>query len=517
MAPFALLAPLIGPAIDRFRFGHRWIAVFLFVLRAVCAAALAFALLDLALYFFALALLVSAKASGVVRQALVPALVDEPDQLVGANSRLARLTVIAGGVGGAVGAARAGRDRIAGRHARPGLRHVRLAPRSPRCASPRSTRPTSSIASVEYEELHTPTIVNTAWAFTLVRAVVGFFVFGLAFALRRESEPAWMYGAAVAAYGVGTFGGNAIAPVLRRRYGEDRLTAGSLVALAIVAAFGALGASRPLVLLVSVVLGGAASVGRQGFDALVQTRAPGASHGRAFARFETRFQLGWVAGAIAAVAVAIPTRFSLAIVAVALIPAAVLYVRALREAHEAHVEDPFDPIEVARRRIEHALEWHRRDLHRLAVTELAGVVDLARAIGRRARRAVDRPARRAAGRRPCRRGRSTPARSTGRWSGPSPSSSCSSAGDADGSGVDGRRRPVPPSHRCRRRRSTTPVADPQASPDGTTDVDVDRPLRRAPADREHHAWTSRPPSGRPRRRPRRRRRRPARGPARRRR
>ena len=34
MAPFALLAPLIGPAIDRFRMGHRWIATFLFALRA---------------------------------------------------------------------------------------------------------------------------------------------------------------------------------------------------------------------------------------------------------------------------------------------------------------------------------------------------------------------------------------------------------------------------------------------------------------------------------------------------
>ena len=380
MAPFALLAPLIGPAIDRFRFGHRWIAVFLFVLRAICAAALAFALLDLALYFFALALLVSAKASGVVRQALVPALVDEPDQLVGANSRLARLTVIAGGIGGALGAAVlavTGSPAITlglacATFVLAALATLRL---------PQVARVDVLIASVEYEELHTPTIVNTAWAFTLVRAVVGFFVFGLAFALRRESEPAWMYGAAVAAYGVGTFAGNAIAPVLRRRYGEDRLTAGSLVALAIVAAFGALGASRPLVLLVSVVLGGAASVGRQGFDALVQTRAPGASHGRAFARFETRFQLGWVAGAIAAVAVAIPTRFSLAIVALALIPAAVLYVRALREAHEAHIEDPFDPVEVARRRIEHAFEWHRRELHRLAVTELAGVVDLARAMG----------------------------------------------------------------------------------------------------------------------------------------
>ena len=64
-----------------------------------------------------------------------------------------------------------------------------------------------------------------------------------------------------------------------------------------------------------------------------------------------------------------------------MIPAAGLYILALREAHEAHAEDPFDPIEVARRRIDHALEWNRRNLHRLAVTELHGVVDLARATG----------------------------------------------------------------------------------------------------------------------------------------
>ena len=174
--------------------------------------------------------------------------------------------------------------------------------RSPRCACRRSPPTTSPSPSVEYEELHAPTIVATAWAFTVVRAAVGFFVFGLAFALRRESEPAWMYGAAVAAYGVGTFVGNAIAPLLRRRYGEDRLTAGALVALARRRRRSAPSA-RPGRSCCScrVVLGGAAAVARQGFDALVQTHAPGASHGRSFARFETRFQLGWVAGAIAAV------------------------------------------------------------------------------------------------------------------------------------------------------------------------------------------------------------------------
>ena len=183
----------------------------------------------------------------------------------------------------------------------------------------RSSRP-----SVEYEELHAPTIVATAWAFTAIRAAVGFFVFGLAFALRRTSEPAWMYGAGVAAYGAGTYLGNTVAPLLRRRFGEDRLTAGALAALAVVLAFGALGPSRPIVLLVSLVLGGVAAVARQGFDAMVQTHAPMATRGRSFARFETRFQLGWVAGAVAATAIAIPIRYSLAVLAVLLAAGGVL-------------------------------------------------------------------------------------------------------------------------------------------------------------------------------------------------
>ena len=170
-------------------------------------------------------------------------------------------------------------------------------------------------------------------------------------------------------------------PLLRRRFGEDRLTAGALAALAVVLAFSALGPSRPIVLLVSLVLGGVAAVARQGFDSMVQTHAPMATRARSFARFETRFQLGWVAGAVAATAIAIPIRYSLVVLAVFLLPAAALYMNALREGHAAHVDDPFDPVEVARRRIDHALEWHRRDLDRLAVTELAGVVDLARATG----------------------------------------------------------------------------------------------------------------------------------------
>lgn len=380
MAPFALLAPLVGPAIDRFRLGHRWISAIIFALRAICAAALAFTLLDLALYFFALALLIGAKAFGVVAKALVPELVDEPEHLVAANSRLARLNVIAGGIGGAVGGALLALSGSAVTtlflactlFATAGVLSLLL---------PSIGRREELPPSAEYEELHAPTIVATSWAFTMVRVAVGFFVFGLAFALRRASEPAWMYGLAVAAYGAGTFLGNTVAPVLRRRFGEDRLIAGALGALAVVIAFGALGGSRALIVLVSAVLGGVASVARQGFDAMVQTHAPTATRGRSFARFETRFQLGWVAGAVAATAIAIPARLSLTVLAVLLLPATYLYIHTLREGQAAHAEDPFDPLEVTRRRLDHATEWHRRDQDRLAVTEIVGVVDLARACG----------------------------------------------------------------------------------------------------------------------------------------
>lgn len=383
MVPFTFLAPLIGPVIDRFRGSRRIIAATLFVIRAVLAVAMAFTLFDLALYFVALAVLVAAKASGVTRQALVPSLVDQPEHLVSANSRLARISLIAGAVGGSLGAA-----ILAATSA-----HVTLALAclgfagagyfAIRLPTPAAVEPDSLAPEVEYLQLHTPMVASTAWAFTVIRAAVGFFVFGMAFALRRASEPAFMYGAAAAAYGLGTFAGNALAPVLSRRTTEERLTAGSLVSLAVVAAFGALGPTRPLVLLVAAVLGMAASVGRQGFDALVQTRTPLTSRGSAFARFETRFQLGWVGGAIAATAITVPVRISMAVVAIGMVPAAMFYLREVTASRLAVAGETFNPLAIARRRIESLNTMERHGHPAVAVIELASVADLARASGYR--------------------------------------------------------------------------------------------------------------------------------------
>ena len=80
-------------------------------------------------------------------------------------------------------------------------------------------------AVTDHLQLHTPIVSATAWAFTMIRGAVGFFVFGIAFALRRSSEPAYVYAAVAAVWAVGTFTGNAIAPMLRRRTTEGTDTA----------------------------------------------------------------------------------------------------------------------------------------------------------------------------------------------------------------------------------------------------------------------------------------------------
>ena len=70
----------------------------------------------------------------------------------------------------------------------------------------------------------------------------------------------------------------------------------------------------------AVVLAGvlnlAASLGRLSFESMVQRDAPGANQGRAFARFESRFQLAWAIGAFIAVAIQVPGSVGFLVVGV---------------------------------------------------------------------------------------------------------------------------------------------------------------------------------------------------------
>jgi hypothetical protein len=77
--------------------------------------------------------------------------------------------------------------------------------------------------------------------------------------------------------------------------------------------------------MLAFAMGVAASAGRLCFDAIVQRDAPDADKGRSFARFETRFQLAWVLGALVPVALSVPTEVGYGIIAIVATVAALSY------------------------------------------------------------------------------------------------------------------------------------------------------------------------------------------------
>lgn len=376
MVPFTVLAPFVGPAVDRFSRGHRLLAAALFTLRSGCALGMAFTLFDLTLYFIALVLLMASKASTVVRQAVIPRLLDDPVELVAANSAFARVSAVAGGIGGALGAGLltltdSGGPPLVGAaafFAVAGLAVLRL-------PSARTGPPPP--AEIEYAELHTPSVVVAAAGFMALRAGVGYFVFLLAFALRRENEPAWVFAGAMIAYGAGSFLATYAAPLLRRRFLEERLMALALL-LATGAAFvGVIGVNRRSLLIASFVLGLAAVLGRQVFDSLLQRAAPDALRGRAFARFETRFQMTWVAGGLLATALVLPVETGMVLLVLLFVPVLGLYARAAADARRFEPQPGPGRLAPAQARLHAAEAWQTAGNERHAVVDAAAAGDLA--------------------------------------------------------------------------------------------------------------------------------------------
>jgi MFS family permease len=210
----------------------------------------------------------------------------------------------------------------------------------------------------------------------LLRGAVGFITFFLAFGLRDNDEPAWLFGAMLVAAGVGGFLGNVVAPQLRKFTREEVILAGSLIVPALMCLFAARSASITWILLAAALVAAGASSGRVAFDSLLQRDAPDAVRGRSFARFETRFQITWVVGAL--IPVAIPPiymdlRVGLFALALALAFSGLSYVAGMRAAREA----------VARRR--QRVERTRQALER----SLRGGMARLRRSGRRRARTGD--------------------------------------------------------------------------------------------------------------------------------
>ena len=300
MAPFAVVAPLIGPFLDRRRGGRRAMVISSAAVRAVVCGVMIGHLDSLWLFPEAFALLVLAKAYGVARASLVPRLVRDDTELVEANSKLSIITGLAGFAAAAPGVAllQLGAEWVLALAAVVfGVATV-MAVRVPRD----SIAPVLPATEVERAELRQSGVVLAASSMAMLRALVGFLAFFLAFWLRDDDAPSWWFGIALASSAVGALLGAAMAPGIRRVVKEERILLGCTTLVALGAFAASRVGGRPAVAVLAAVVGLAASAGRLAFDSIVQRDAPDADHGRSFAGFETRFQLAWVAGAFVPVA-----------------------------------------------------------------------------------------------------------------------------------------------------------------------------------------------------------------------
>lgn len=295
MAPFAVVAPLVGPALDRAQGGRRWMVVGSAALRAIVCAFMIRDVDSLLLFPEAFLLLVLSKSYQVAKSAIVPSTVHSDEELVQANSKLSLISGVIGfiaAVPGGILLQLGGSEWVlvlaaivfgVGTVVSLGI-------------------PSASVASEpatdeEREELRSGGVLLAASAMGLFRGIVGFLTFLLAFALRTGDAPTWHFGVVLALSAGGALVGAGIAPILRQHLPEERIISALLVITAVAGVVAAFSGELLGPALIAATVGVGAAAAKQAFDAIVQRDAPDANRGRSFARFETRFQLIWVVGA----------------------------------------------------------------------------------------------------------------------------------------------------------------------------------------------------------------------------
>lgn len=333
MLPFVVLAPVIGPALDRSRGGRRLMVGLAAGGRAGLCLLMANHLNSILFYPEAFGALALSKGHQVAKSSLVPAVVPDTSALVEANSRLALISVVAGIV---VAPLAAGLGALT--DSRWVLRlgaAVFLAAVFAAFRIPRAERLAPPAGPAEQQELRAASILLASGGMAVLRGAMGFFTFFAAFALKRSDEPSWLFGLVVAAGAAGGLVGAVVAPPLRRRVKEEAILIGALLVPSVVGVFCARNYGPASVAVVAAVLSIGAAAGRLAFESLVQRDAPDAARGRTFARFETRFQLAWVAAAFVPVALPMPGRLGFLILALGLGFAGLSYMAGVRAGHHA--------------------------------------------------------------------------------------------------------------------------------------------------------------------------------------
>jgi MFS family permease len=313
MAPFAVVAPVVGPALDRLQRGRRWALAVSLAGRAALAVVMAAHFHDLGLYPAALGALVLSKAHNVLKAAVVPRVLPAALSLTAANARLSVFGLATAGVFGALGAGIAkllGFGWLLGATAAVFLGAAVLALRLPRHVdSPRAEQPATVVTSGgegRAARRLDPHVVTALRATAALRGLGGFLTIFSAFLVQATIAGGWhatvALGAIGAAAGVGSFVGTGIGGRLGT-VSPDRVV---LVAAATGAAVTVLAAalySFPMAAAVAGVAAVVNALGKVALDAIIQREVPERLRASAFARSETWLQLAWVVGGALAIAV----------------------------------------------------------------------------------------------------------------------------------------------------------------------------------------------------------------------
>ena len=318
LTPFAIVAPLIGPAVDRAPGGRRLLILLLNAGRTMTVFFMIGNLDSGLLFPLAFAVLVLGKGYAVAKASVVPATVRSETELVNRNSRLAVLSGVAGLAGGIPAwliQRYAGSDWVMGVATAVFLGACVLSLRLPRAevSAGASRLPADDAAS----EIRGFGIRLAASGTAVLRGVLGFMTFLVAFGLREDAL--WQVYLVGAFAMIGVLGGSAVAARMRSGAREESILQIMLLVPALVSLLAIWDGGLKGAIVVALVVGLAASAGKVAFDSVVQRDAPNADYGRSFGRFETRFQLSWVVGSALAV---IPMSLRLGFILITLFLAA---------------------------------------------------------------------------------------------------------------------------------------------------------------------------------------------------
>ncbi len=364
MVPFALLAPVVGPLLDRFRHGRRYALAVTMLGRAFLAFVISDHLGGWALYPAAFGVLALSRAYGVARSAAVPRLLPAGIGLSQAGARASVYGTFAGALVAPIGllAVKFGPQwslRVAAVLFIVGMViSLRLPPRAdsdPPEAVPRPWRSMLRLPRGADRPLSGRLVVSTLLGSASLRLLYGFLLLFLTFVIVGKQLDTTAFGrdlgrqGAISVIGgalaVGTFLSTAVGTRLRIRRPLALQSVG-LACTAAMAVAAALFYSLPLLALLALVTAIFSGIAKLAIDASIQERVPERMRASAFAHSETVLMIAWVLGGALGI-IPLSGRLGVGLAAVLAVCAAVragfVAVRLHDERLSGRANDPTSP------------------------------------------------------------------------------------------------------------------------------------------------------------------------------